>query len=362
MRRKLGVLVLVLGVVFAAGAGVVHWVVAPRMAQLPSDTNTTRVYAGTAAVLLNPTVPTGTTMGPGLLHDVAIQVVHNDQVLASEGHAALVADRRVVTMSGFTVADLNYRYAVDRRTFLPVDAYPEVVAARGVTFNWPMYTQPHDYTGWVQDTMRTTALRYVGTVRHAGITTYEFRTSGPAHPITDPVLGTMLPTSMTKQQLLELTPSLGLSTHQLLKLNALMKALPDPVPMTYRYRGEATFWVAPTSGLVVDMTQHDLRTSGVMVHGKFVALSPLMDMTYSFTPQTVAGAAGDAKKAMSDLHKIKVTVPVALLVLGAVLVVIGLALLVVRRRGRQVLRPEPAPEVDDETLEKLLEQHELIGV
>jgi DUF3068 family protein len=364
MRRTIGIIVLVLGVVFVAGAGVVRWVVAPNMAQLPSDTNTTRMYDGTAAWLINPSVATGTRVGPGLLRNVPIQLRHTDRVVDTNGHSALVADERVVTVPGYTVADLKYLYGVDRRTFMPVDTYQKVVPASGVTFNWPMYTKPHDYTGWVQDTMMTTPLRYVATTQRGGVETYEFRTDGPAFPITDPVLGRMLPKSMTKAQLLELTPSLGLSTPQLLKLDKLMKSLPDPVPMSYRYRGEATFWVAPTSGLIVDMTQRDIRTSGVMVQGKFVPLAPLMDMTYSFTPQSVASAAADADKAVSDLHKIKVTLPVALLVLGGIFIVVGIALLLIRRRGRHADEPEPVtPEpVDDETLEKLLAPHEPIGV
>jgi hypothetical protein len=355
MRRKFGIFALVLGVLLVAGAGVVRWVVAPQLAQLPSDTNTTRMYSGTAAELFNPTITTGTRIGPGVLHNVPIEVKHNDRVIATDGHSALVVDQRVVTVPGYTVADLSYRYGVDRRTFMPVDTFPGVVDTTGVTFNWPMDTQKRDYTGFVQDTLQPTTLRFAGAVRHAGVETYKFQTSGPAAVITDRVLGRMLPDSMTKQQLLEVTPSLGLTKPQMLKLDTLMTTLPDPVPLTYTYTGDATFYVAPASGVVVDMTQHDVRTSGVMVSNQFVPLSNVMDMTYAFSPATVTGAVGDARKAISDLHKIRVVAPLALLVTGGAFLLVGLAL-VSRRRQQQ------PPLVYDDALGQLLKPREHIGV
>lgn len=354
MRRRIGVVVLVVGVLVAAGAGVVAWLIAPRMAQLPDDTSTTRIYTGTASALINPSIASGTRVGPAVFHDVPIQVTHNDRVVATKGHAALVADRRIVTVPGFTVADLSYRYGVDRRTFLPADAFAGVVPAAGVTFNWPMNTQKRDYTGFVQDTMQPTTLRYVGAVTHAGVPTYEFRTSGTPAVITDPVLGRMLPDSMTKQQLLEITPSLGLTPRRLLQLDRLMTTLPDPVPLTYTYAGNATFYVAPASGLVVDMTQHEVRTSGVLVGNRFVPLADVMDMTYAFSPATVAGAAGDAHKAASDLRLIRVTAPRTLLATGIALLAVGV--LLVARRGPR------APLVYDDALARLLEPREHVGV
>lgn len=357
MRRKLAVVVIVLGVVFVAGAGVVRWVVAPRLTQLPSDTNTIRVYDGVAAAMVNPTATMATVIGPGVMRNVPIQVQHTTRVLDTRGQAALVADSRVLTMPGFTIADLRYRYGVDRRTFEPTPGFDGVVPTRGLTFNWPMDTRQHDYTGWVQDTMRTTPLHFVRAVRHGGVATYEFTARSDARPITDPQLLKLLPTTMSKADLLRTTPSLQLPRHRLLALNALMRKVPDPVPLGYTYAFKSEFWVAPASGIVVDMTQHEVRTVDIMDGARAVPVAPIMDMKYSFTPSTVVGATGDARKAASDLHKIRVTLPVLLLVVGAALVCIGGALMIRRRRVAG-----PPEDSDDATLAILVAPRERIGV
>src|SRR3954451_1530911 len=260
MRRAFGVVAVLLGVLLVVASGVIRWVAAPSLAQLPGDTNTTRLYAGQAASLVNPTFATDVPSGPGVLHDVAIAIRHTTRVLDTRGSDALVSDRRVVTMPGYLVADLNYRYSVDRKSFQATRASPNVGPATGLTFNWPMSAKPHDYVGWVQDTMRTTPLHYVATVKHGGITTYKYVARAGDGVITDPVLGRTLPATMSKADMLAMTPSLGLTTDQLLSLDKLMKTLPDPVPLTYTYRFASTFWIAPTSGIVVDMRQHEEGT------------------------------------------------------------------------------------------------------
>src|SRR3954447_7234390 len=297
MRRVFGAVAAVLGVLLVVGAGVIHWAVAPSLAQLPGDTNTTRLYAGQASSLVNPTFATDVPSGPGVLHDVAIAIRHTTRVLETRGSDALVADRRVVTMPGYLVADLNYRSSVDRKSFQATRAFPNVLPATGLTFNWPMGAKPHDYVGWVQDTMRATPLRYVATVKHGGITTYKYTAQAGERVISDPVLGRTLPTSMSKADMLAMTPSLGLTTEQLLSLDKLMRTLPDPVPLTYTYRFASTFWIAPVTGIVVDMRQQEVRTTNIDTGTKLVPVSPIMDMTYAFTPASVVGAVSDARSA-----------------------------------------------------------------
>src|SRR5690242_14601592 len=131
MRRILGISAVVLGLLLVVAAGVTKWVIAPQVTQLPGSQNTTRTYAGIAAAMSNPMATQGVVLGPGLLRNVAVDVLHTDRVVSTRGHSAVVADRRLVTIPGFTVADLNVRYAVDRRTFQPVSGFTGVIPARG---------------------------------------------------------------------------------------------------------------------------------------------------------------------------------------------------------------------------------------
>src|ERR1700746_343617 len=106
MRRKFGIVSLIIGILLVGFAPIVRWVIAPNMTVLPGDLNTTRVFSGTAAVLANPTALSGTTVGPAVLRNVPITVTHADKVVKTSGDNALVKDTRIVTMPGFTVANL----------------------------------------------------------------------------------------------------------------------------------------------------------------------------------------------------------------------------------------------------------------
>ena len=353
MHRKSAVVLMVLGLVLVASAGVVRWVVGPAMSKLPADTQTTRLYAGQAAAFVNPTFATDIPSGPGVLHDVPIAARHTTTVLDTTSSKALVADRRIITLTDGVAADLNYRYAVDRKSFEAVGGFPRVVAANGLTFNWPMNTKPHDYTGWVQDTLTTTPLHYVATVRHGGIQTYEFTAHASDQIISDRVLNRLLPATMSKSDMLRLTPSLGLSHEQLIALDKVMAKAPDPVPLRYTYRFSSTFWVAPASGIVVDMRQHDVRMTNIVAGGHLVPVAPIMDMTYAFTPPTVTGAVDDAKSAADQLDLVNSTLPLAALLVGIAVVVAGVVLALPRRRHPAA--PE-GPWVED-----LVQHHEVIS-
>ena len=338
MRKVFGIVALSLGLLLVAAAALVSLVVAPKMTVLPADTNTLRVFAGNAAILANPTSLTGTTYGPGLMRNVPITLWHSDTVTRTSGSDALVVDKRSVHANGYTVADFTYRFGVDRTSMEASGDFRGVPAHEGLTFNWPIGTQKQDYTGWVVDTQSTTNLRYVGEGSRGGVDAYVFKTSLPPTTIRDPQLLAMLPSTMTKQQILDLTPSLQLTTDQLLKKQAVLDGLPDPVPMAYTYSVKATFWVAPDTGIVLDAAQHEVRASHFVDGDKLLPAATVMDMTYQATPSTLAAAAQDARDGAAKIHLIRTTVPWIALISGIVLTVVGIVLLAVRRR-----RPPVAP-------------------
>lgn len=349
MRKVIGFATLSLGLVLIVAAALVSWVVAPRMAMLPGDTDTLRVYAGNASIMVNPTSLTGTTFGPGVLRDVPITLRHHTKVVQTDGSKAVVTDQRAVDIPGFTVADFTYRFAVDRKTMGPVSGFSGVPAHQGLTFNWPMGTQRHDYTGWVVDAQKTTRLQYVGEGTRGGVDTYIFKTTVPTTLIRDPQLLSVLPPTMTKAQILQLTPSLQLSEAQLLATSKVLDRLPNPVPMAYTYSLEATYWIAPETGVVVDTIHHEVRTANFVDGTKLIPATPIMDMTYQALPSTLAAAATDARDGANQLHLIRTTVPLAALIVGVVFSLIGTGVLATTRR-----RPIVPPSTEDADLYELI--------
>ena len=341
-RRTFGIIAIVVGVLLVGFAPIVRWGIAPNMTRLPGDLNTTRVYTGTAAVLANPTALSGTTVGPAVLRNVPITVTHADKVLKTSGNNALVRDNRVVTMPGFTVANLVYNVSVDRKNFHANTAIAGAVPASGIVFNFPIGTNKHTYTGWAADTGTTVPLTYMGTATRGGIKTYVFQESVQPIRITDPQLLKILPASATKAQLLQQVPAFGFSAAQLQQLSTLMAKLPDPVSLAYTFAIQSTFWVDPKTGIIVDAQRHEVRAANFVMGSTLIPMAPIMDFTYTDTPATLKAAVNDAKDNASQMTLITDTLPAISLVTGLVLIVVGVGLIGYRRRPTAMPPVQPA--------------------
>jgi hypothetical protein len=343
MWRITRVVVFVLGVVLVVSAGVVRWAVAPAVTRLPGTTDTLRTYTGTASTVINPSLLTGTLYGPALLHNQPVNVLHRITVIDTKGDNALVLENKKVTLQNRAIADVTHRYAVDRKTIGSGSGFSDVTAQTGVTFNWPIHTEKQNYTGWVSDTQTTTQLVYSGEATRGGVKTYVFKATGPAARITDPAELKGLPASLSKATLNTMTPSLGLSTDQLKQLSTVESKLPDPVPFGYLFSATSTYWVAPDSGLVVDVASHEVRTSGFVVDGQVVPVGPVLDFSYTSPPLTLQAAASDAKDKASQMKLISSTIPLGALVSGGVLILVVVGTATISRRRRTTTPPTTPP-------------------
>jgi hypothetical protein len=314
MRRPLVLATAVVGIVLIAAAAVVTFAITPAVAKLPADTNTTRVYAGTAATLFNPAALAAGSTQPLLLHSVPIQIVHHVRVVQSTSATAVVNDTRTVTAAGQPVVDLVDRYPVDRTSL-------EAAGRHAVTFNFRVGVAKHDYQGWVFDTGTATTLRYVGTAKHAGVNTYVFTANVPATPITDKQVLATFPAVLPKAELPALAARLGVSPTLAGQLSTVVGRLPALVPLTYFFAATSTYWVAPDSGVIVDLRTTETRSVGLA--GFPLPIATVAQFSYTDTPGTAIGAAHDATKAASGLTLVRTTVPLVLLLVGLGLLVVS---------------------------------------
>ncbi len=340
MRRIAPTVGILFGVLLVLFAGILRWGIAPAVAVLPGDTDTTRAYTGTVT-MLNAAALTSSTAGPVVLKALPVSVTHRTKVLDTKGDSALVSDTKTVTAaSGKTIASSDHRYAVDRTDLAAGSGFTGVVAQQGLTFNWPIRTQPQDYPGWVSDTGRTTMLTYTGKAHRGGVPTYVYTTKTAAQPISDQQVLVGLPKALPRASLAILATGLGLPAATLANLTAVLPRLPDPVPLSYTYQVEATYWVAPDSGIVVDIAQHEVRSAVLTVAGTATPLASVMDLRFTAPAATVAKAGKDGRDAAKGIRLVYRTLPWSLSVLGFVIVVVGLV-----TRSRAALRKPPTGSV-----------------
>ena len=333
-----------LGVVSLLGAAGVYWVAAPRLAVLPSDTNTTRTYTGTAATLFNAAALTSATAGPILLTDVPVTLPHTTKVLQTKGDNALVSDAGSVVAAGQTVASYNYRYAVNRTSMGPGSGFTNVTAQQGVTFNWPIRTAKKDYSAWLSDTQTTAPLTYDKTATRGGLSTYVYTLASPAAAVTDPQTLQSLPASLPKDTFAALSAGLNLPAAQLDGLQQLLAAEPDPVPLNYTYQVTATYWVEPTTGEIVDLQEHEVRTLVLKAGSTVVPITPILDVSYTSSPSQLKAAVADARKDARQVNLLYRTVPIALLVVGVLLLGLAAVALLFRRPRLRPMAPIAVPE------------------
>jgi hypothetical protein len=268
------------------------------------------------------------------------------KVLATDGGAAQVSDVRVLMAGAAAIAQTS---ASTRRPQDPrcqqTATHRPVTPAQGLTVTFPIGSQKQDYTGWVPDIQTTTPIKYQREENKGGVNTYVYTSTVDAAPIKDQSVLANLPPALPQSVLGGLSAVLPLTDQQKAALAQALPRLANPVPLSYTYESTSTFWVEPTTGIVVDTDREETRKAGIGGPGGIVlAAVPVYDVTTNFTPQSVADAANEASNKKDDLTLIGTTLPWILVGVGAVLLIAGLVLILTgrgRAKGSAEVGPTP---------------------
>jgi len=336
----------VLGVLCLAAAAILKWVVTPNEAKLPSDQNTTRQYEGNAKILLNPQALSTGDLTKAVLVNTPVKANRNAKVLAVQDNAAEMQDTRTLaTASGEPIGETQATYAVDRKTLEATPDHPsswQVTAAQGLTVSWPIGAEKKDYTGWVQETQATTPLKYLRQETKQDLTTYVYQSSSQPAPITDPQVLKTLPQALPAGTLAALSSELPLPPDVKSQLSAQLPQLTQSVPLSYTYQVNSTYWVEPTTGIVIDIQREEIRKAGLSVGGKTLAsVLPVYDVTTAYTSTTASDAAAEAKDDKNKINLFGTTLPLILLIVGILALLAALLLFLLSRRSPAGTQPSP---------------------
>jgi hypothetical protein len=212
----------------------------------------------------------------------------------------------------YMVSQYKAELAIDRETaaaqnwdkqFLQADG-PQgasAVSFAGQLYKFPFGTEQRDYRYFDRDLRRALPIQYQGTDEINGLETYRFQQVVP-------------------ETRLNFAPE---------RLSGLLNTFaPEATSGQVTYSNTRTVWVEPVSGTFIKVQEQQKKTlipnSG--------APTALLDGNFVYTDETIANnveAAGDTK---SRLTLISRTLPIALAVLGALLLIVGLVLVTTGRR------------------------------
>jgi len=338
--RKVAISSGVLGLIMLVATALLAWWITPSyIARMPGNYNTTRTYDATIHTLFNPAALAAGNLAGAIKTGLPATVTENVTVQQASGNTALVQDTRKITVSGSLVGQTVSPYALDRQTLQATSSHPgnwSVAPATGLTVSWPLGARQQDYTGWVYQTYTTTTLKYVTQAQQGGISTYEYQATVPPTPIKNPQLLASLPKSLPVALLPRLRAAGLISAANLASLAKLFPGATS-VPLAYTYQANNTYYIAPPTGLVVNLTNNETEMGGIALpNGRIIPLLPVLSYTYHASPSSLSAAVNDANNGSSTITTWGVAVPIAAAGVGFILAVLAVFLWM---RGRSKGRP-----------------------
>ena len=339
--KGLGIAILVLGVVLVAGGLAVKYVVLPSQAKFPADVDATRVYDGELAVMMNAAALETGDLANLFLKDIPVTIDRTVKTLEVGGDdGAIVSDYAVMSSPQGPLAESLSIYAIDRTTMEAIEDFSgdaRIISREGLVIGWPIGSEPADYIGWNGDTLSPTPITYVGEEERAGLNTYKYRAVSEPKVIVDPELLAQFPPAFPKSLLVQLAPALGLPDEMMAQLGPVLEVMPDPVPLTYTFAFDKTYWIEPTTGILIDIDVMESRSVALTVPGapEPVPLAEVQHLEYVTSPASVQDAVNDANDGISQLNLFGVYVPIALVMLGAIGIVGGIYYAFVKDDGEE---------------------------
>ncbi|GAA2064111.1 hypothetical protein GCM10009839_89450 [Catenulispora yoronensis] len=314
----------VLGVLCLVGAGLMAWLVTPKwVARVPDGRAIDRTYEGTFQTLLDPAALAQGNALAAFKSNVPMKVEQHVKVEKTSGDKALISDSRTTTAAGAKVEQTKWDYAVDRQTLEASAGHPSdwvVIPAQGLTVSWPFGAEKKAYQGWTPETRTTATLAYLREEKKQGLTTYVYQAKAPAAKIVDDQILAALPKSLPLTLFKSLGESGALPAAQAGQLAQILPQLPAEVPLAYAFQDESTFWVDPSTGLVIDVQRTQERIAEIALPtGAAVPLLPVVAATYHDTAASSQQAADDARHGATVIHWLGVYLPLILLIVGLLL-------------------------------------------
>lgn len=300
MGRRVGIVLVFVGLFLLFFALLVRFYAYPRLAKAPLDQYDKPVAVGSGSYFNRSDLKVRS--GVQLKN---VRVVRGDVKAGSASTAVWDSFVSTVDLSDGGVIDASQeRAAFDRVTAEPKHCCGENPPHSGLVFKFPFNVKKQDYPFWDLTAKQAFPARFLSEEQINGLTVYKFEQRFGGIKIGS------------------------------LQISGELAGLPGQPTANANiiYGNVRTLWVEPRTGQIIKGSEdvdQVLQTDA----GKQVLT--LVDVSLAYDDATVSKFSSDAKKNVSQLNMLSVGLPVGGAVLGVLLVIVGLAL-AGRRPGRRV--------------------------
>jgi Porin PorA len=313
----IGVVLIVLGVL-------VRLVVVPVATKLPGSTNLGVTYSGRATLLNSSALRSGDTKNV-IATNVPVTVDRQLKVTSIQGDTAIVSDDLTIHAGSQTLPS-DHTYALNRTTLegvtppAGVSVEPSVGALSSMFPIGPAANGSYRY--YDSTTRNIVPISYTGHATRDGrsVNGYQITSAGA---VKDPGLLKMLPPSLPKKLIAGLAPLLP-AAERAKFTPAVLAALPNPIPLSYTGTTSIVAAVDSQTGIPITETISEQVVVNVTAGAQTLSLIPVLALDFHLTPASTTYLANKAKTTGELLTLMKVIVPVALVVIGVVLLVIAI--------------------------------------
>jgi hypothetical protein len=322
--RRSSIVLAVTGIVLIVLGVLVRFVVVPVATKLPGSTNLSITYSGTATLLNSAALQSGDTRHV-IAANVPTTVDRRLKVTGVHGDTAIVSDDLAINAGSQTLPS-DHIYALDRTTLQGVTPPTgvSVEPSKGALSSaFPIGPEANGSYRYYDSTTRgIVPISYTGHATRDGrsVNVYQISATGA---VKDPGLLKLLPPALPKTLLASLAPLLPAAVQAKIT-PATLAALPNPVPLSYTATTNIVAYVDAQTGVPIDETVSEQVIVNVAAGAQTLSLIPVLALDFHITPASMKYLAGKANTAGELLTLMKVIVPIALAVIGVVLLVIAI--------------------------------------
>lgn len=311
---KIGIVLVVLGLVLAIIAPVWKWAIAPSFVKLPDDLDRVQKYEGTITLYADP--ESMTLIPPEQAAEIPLDITRTLKSVGTEGNIVKIEEKAEgVGPDGKVYMEYTRIHALDRKTAENVAGHGSDIDREGQTLFYPFGVEKITYDAWESDTGELIEAKYVGEETDGGtdgkeVETYVFEVAAEGELLVPPM---GLPEELTGSAIKAIigNPNLALADD-------------DMVPISYIKGLGVTFAIEPRTGAPADIMDYVIE---YYVDTSALGMEPLKlaEVQYAQTEESVKETVDSITDSISKLDLVEKWLPLIFLLVGIVLVVLGLA-------------------------------------